>query len=134
MSDKFTGVNNYDALLEAGAFRRVGITVEEYERLAHLKSIEQRMGIDFATLYLLLEKQETEDVITIYYKDSARCKKIEEWHDRIVVNVRKKRIECISHIKYLGCNAVAVRLPQYRYTFDFCEFGKTWAFDREALE
>lgn len=127
-------VNIYQERLEAGALRKVGITVEEFERFVYLKSIEKAMGIGFATLHSLLEKQETEDPITIFYKDSTRCKKIEERRDRFVVNVRKKRIELITHMKYLGCNAVVIPLPGCRHTFDFCEFGKTWALRREDLE
>lgn len=102
-----------------------------HNKLSQLEDKEDRFGIDLLTLCLLLEKQETDEVITIYYK---RFGQIKEEKNRFIVNVRKRRVEAITYITPLGSNSVAVRCPNYRPSYAFCEYGKTWALTKEELE
>lgn len=40
------GCNLFDEEVEKGTLRRVGVTVDEYERFMELKSIEEKLGVD----------------------------------------------------------------------------------------
>lgn len=106
-------------------------SVLAHAKLGQIEDLEEKFGIDSITLYLLLEKQETNDPITLYYK---RFGQIKEKKNRFIVNVRKRRVEAITYMAPLGYDAVAVQCPKYRSSYAFCEYGKTWAFTKEELE
>lgn len=97
-----------------------------------IKNLEKDLGIGLITLISLLSIQEK--LITIYTKDSPRCKKINEVETRLMIDICNKRATVFGYLDSVTCDTVIVKKPRERLVhYPFSEYGKTWALTKEEL-
>lgn len=96
------------------------------------KAIEQELGIDLITFIKLLECQYART--TIFVKTSPRAKKVEMKEKlELFADLKTKSMKVKSVARYPTWDTELVYRGCY-HSYDFKDYGKTWALTREELE
>ena len=91
-----------------------------YEKLQQLENIEEELGIDLITLFMVLEQD------YIYFKHYYA------WDNKFKINK-----EYITGLKCIEDNTIALFTESYygkEHIVYLKDYGKTWSLDRNELE